>query len=1015
MSGAGPYPFLPRPIVACLFGLAVLLLAAGLCAAGETADPAVALGVEAASAPRTQDVAAASPSTRRALEAFDLSPAVFIENKGQWDESVRYGFDGRGVRVSFTDSGPVFQMVRRETGEARPQPGTLHGRPDAVTYSQAVFSASFVGAKSVRPMALEPTPSSMNFYRGSDKSKWQTGVQTYSKILYKGLYDGVDLCTWGRRSGLKYEFHVAPGASWEKVVIRYDRVDGLSVDESGALHVKTPRGEIFDQAPLAYQDTAEGRREIPCRFRLIDDRSYGFEVTGAYDMSLPLVLDPLLFWGSYLGGTLPEYGITLAVDASGNVWVAGLTGSFNFPVPGGFDTQLAGSSDCFVAKISPSGTLAWGTYLGGTGEETPRGSAADAKGNFWVVGDTDSPDFPVPGGFDTTLSGEDAFVARISPSGALVWSSFLGGSQSDFAWAVAIDKSGKAWVVGETSSSDFPVRGRVDKGLGSQDAFVARISSSGALEVSGFLGGSGQERGFAVAADKSGNAWVTGQTWSPDFPVPGGFDTTYTGPASDAFVAKVAPSGSLVWASYLGGSERDSSFGIAVDRLGDVWVAGLTESSNFPTPGGFDSSFNGGDCDAFVAKITPSGTLAWASYLGGSGVDAANSIAFDPLNNVWVAGGTGSLDFPTPGGFDTSFNFGDYDAFAAKITPSGALAWATFLGGSGIDYWEMADIAADPCGNLWMTGATTSFNFPVPFGFDGSLDGALDAYVASILWPSNEWLDIVNSIRLDYLRLSLPQNGRDSVALRATFNKCLTTDIPRKVTVTIDNWSLVMDVSSWKRVGKTNTFVCKEGDVSAKITYYVKGTSRCLFSLTASRQAIQDKLPNIPSLPVKLKLGPDFGKTAIAEMSVTGSVATMTSRGPMPVFLVDKLSVTRNVREPAHDAFRFNGRLFLTRDFDPATDQFHMNVDGFHFAIPAGTMPAAKGGVIGYSMPTANGTLNLRLDFRSHALAVNATGVDLSSITPESVIVLTITNHADATWYYGLLLGTNKSGTAFAY
>ena len=224
-----------------------LLGAGGACLGGE--EPASGLSPGLETRLRLDNGAGGvTPEVKEtALKAFDLSPAVFIENKGQWDYEVRYGFDGKSVRVSFTDSGPVFQMLKSEAVEARPQPGVPRDRAAEVKFAQAVFSARFVGAKAVRPVALEPSSSRMNFYRGNDPSKWPTDVPTYSKIAYRGLYDGIDLYTWGKRSGLKYEFHVAPGASWEEVVIRYDGIDGLSIDDSGALHVRTPLGENVDQ------------------------------------------------------------------------------------------------------------------------------------------------------------------------------------------------------------------------------------------------------------------------------------------------------------------------------------------------------------------------------------------------------------------------------------------------------------------------------------------------------------------------------------------------------------------------------------------------------------------------------------------------------------------------------------------------------------------------------------------------------------------------------------------------
>ena len=341
----------------------------------------------------------ATPGQReQAIKAFDLSPAVFIENKGQWDSQVRYGFDGKGTRVSFTDAGPVFQMLKSggEDGEV----------------SQAVFSATFVGGRKVTPVGIEKSPSTTNYYVGKDSSKWQSSVPSFQKVAYLGLYEGVDLYTWGKRSGLKYEFHVAPGASWKQIVVRYDGIDGLSIDDKGALHVKTPLGEIIDSAPVVYQETDHQRVEIAARFSLVDKSSYRFQITGAVDPSLSLVIDPSLAWGSYLGGGR-DIGSGIAVDSSGNCYVTGTTNSSDFPTPGGFDTSFnGGAGDAFVAKITTSGQLEWATYLGGNDDDYGYGIAADAAGNCYVTGYTASSDFPVPGAFDTYCGDCDGFLTK---------------------------------------------------------------------------------------------------------------------------------------------------------------------------------------------------------------------------------------------------------------------------------------------------------------------------------------------------------------------------------------------------------------------------------------------------------------------------------------------------------------------------------------------------------------------------------------------------------------------------
>jgi len=633
--------------------------------------------------------AVAPGEKERAVQTLDLSPAIFVENKGQWDESVRYGFDGKGVRVSFTDAGPVFQMLKNTGDKENPQ------------IAQKVFSASFPGANRVRPMGLDTAATKVNYYVGNDPAKWQASVPSFEKILYKGLYDGVDLYTWGKRSGIKYEFHLAPGASWKDIVVRYEGIEGLAIDAKGALHVQTSLGEIVDSAPVVYQETAGERTEIASRFRLVDAHSYGFEISGDVDIALPTVIDPCLLWSHSIGGSGGvEYGYGIAVDGVGNCYVAGYTGSSDFPTEGGFDKSLNGSCDAYVAKVAPSGMVAWSSYLGGSGEDYGQSIATDGTGSCYLTGGTKSPDFPTSGGFDMALGGAcDAFVAKVTSSGTLVWSSYLGGSQYDYGYGIALDATANCYLTGYASSANFPITGGFDTSYGGGgDAYVAKVTSSGTLVWSSYLGGTGWDEGHGIAADGAGNCYVTGDTNSSDFPTAGGFDASLAGGwgvyHSDAFVAKVTSSSTLVWSSYVGGSGDDHGNGVGVDWEGNCYVTGMTWSSDFPAEGGFDTSYGGGR-DAYVTKVTSAGTLAWSSYLSGSGDDWGNGVGVDGAGNCCLTGRTYSSDFPTSGGFDAQ----PAGTYVAKVTPSGTLAWSSYHGSDGA-----YGIAADGAGTCYLTG-----------------------------------------------------------------------------------------------------------------------------------------------------------------------------------------------------------------------------------------------------------------------------------------------------------------------
>jgi len=442
---------------------------------------------------------------------------------------------------------------------------------------------------------------------------------------------------------------------------------GIAVDASGSAYVvgRTTSPD-FPVTPGAFQ-TAYGGQGDAFVAKLSPDGSR-------------------VMWATFLGGSGGEGASAVAVDPSNNVYVAGGTGSLDFPTtPGAFDQTANGRTDAFVAMLSPDGSrLLWSTLLGGAGGEQARALAIGGSGNVYVVGSTVSPDFPVtPGAFDETCgtdgtcnwngmaNHDDVFVTEISSDGhSLVWSTFLGAEDLDSPWSIVVDAAGFPVVAGYTSSAGFPATPGVFQSTfrGDIDAFVAKLSPDGStLAWATFLGGSGSDTGF-VTLDAAGAIAICGGTDSSDFPVtPGAYQTTIGGDA-DAFAGKMSSDGrTLVWATYLGGTEKDSCDAVS-DGSGAIHVVGFTNSSDFPvTPDAFDSSYNGGVDDAFVAQLDSTGSrLAYATFLGGSGEDGADHSVLDAAGDVYVSGRTNSPDFPaTPGAFDTSSN-GLLDAYVVK-------------------------------------------------------------------------------------------------------------------------------------------------------------------------------------------------------------------------------------------------------------------------------------------------------------------------------------------------------------
>src|SRR5215831_16182450 len=458
----------------------------------------------------------------------------------------------------------------------------------------------FLGANpDVKPVGLESAPAVVSYFKGP-REQWKTGLPTYASVVYSDLWPGIDLVYSGNAGRLKYTFLVKPGADPKKIKLAYRGASDVRLSEAGRLEVTTPVGGFSDDKPYVYQEVDGRQVEVAAAYALeptaaSDSHSYSFRI-GAYDTSLPLVLDPaVLLYAGYIGGSGEDRGLGIAVDSGGNAYVTGYTTSTEatFPVSVGPDlTFNGGGTDAFVAKVNASGTaLVYASYIGGRAGDAGWGIAVDGAGNAYVTGQTSSSEttFPVTVGPRLTYSGgnSDAFVAKVNAAGtALAYAGYIGGNRDEIGWGIAVDGAGNAYVTGQTQSGEatFPVT--VGPGLtyggGSFDAFVAKVNAAGtALVYAGYISGSGDDFGYGIAVDGASNAYVTGYTTSTEasFPVTVGPDLTYNG-GWDAFVAKVNPAGSaLVYAGYIGGSGLDVGRGIAVDNTGNAYVSGYTNST----------------------------------------------------------------------------------------------------------------------------------------------------------------------------------------------------------------------------------------------------------------------------------------------------------------------------------------------------------------------------------------------------------------------------------------------------
>jgi hypothetical protein len=624
-------------------------------------------------------------------------------------------------------------------------PSNTKFSPSRRAVIEAVLRVQFIGANpSPRIVGKETLPGRVNYLSGKDSGQWLTGVTTYAKVAYEGIYPGVDMVYYGNQGKLEYDFVVSPGADPRQVKLAFRGVDKIDISPAGELILRAANEELRMNKPVIYQEIGGVRKPIDGGYVLMGEQEVGFQVA-AYDTSRPLVIDPVLVYSTYLGGSGLDIGQGIAVDQQGRAYVTGQTSSTDFPTENALQADIGSNLDAFVVQITADGSaLGYATYLGGRLSGEGLGNAADGgfsiavdqQGQAAVAGITFSSDFPTENALQPTYGGGgDAFIAQLTADGAaLRYATYLGGSGLDVGFGIAMDQQGQVSVTGETSSSNFPVENALQPTYrGGGDAFIAQLTADGtALRYATYLGGSEFERGWGIAVDQQGQVSVSGQTTSSDFPVENAIQPVIGG-ASDAFVAQLMADGAaLNYATYLGGSEGDFGFGIAVDQQGQVFVTGQTGSSDFPVENALQPTL-GGEQDAFVAQFTADGeALRYATYLGGSRRDQGFSIALDQQGQAFVTGYTYSSDFPTENALQPTLG-GEQDAFVAQFTLDGSsLEYSTYLGGSGND--QGFSIALDQQGQVYVTGETRSNDFPTMNALQPAFGGSFpnDAFVAKI-------------------------------------------------------------------------------------------------------------------------------------------------------------------------------------------------------------------------------------------------------------------------------------------
>ena len=481
--------------------------------------------------------------------AFGELPLSFEANHGQTDASVDFLARGQGYGMFLRPTEAVV-ILKEPSGKPATEPKNKSKSGVKINAPVRVMRMKLSGARPTSTAeGLDELPGKVSYFIGNDSAKWKKSISTYGRVRYKEVYPGIDLIYYGNQQQLEYDFVLAPGARASEIALQFEGVDKVEVDASGDLLLKTGQNTVLLRKPIIHQDIADKHRIVHGRYVIRGEKRVGFLV-GEYDTRAALIIDPTLVYSTYLGGSYYDQVDGIAVDAAGNTYIGGATGSTNFPTANPIQSFAGGDDDAFVAKINASGTaLLYSTYLGGGSVDAVNGIAVDSSGNAYVAGATNSTDFPTVNAIQSTAGGGyDVFVSKINSSGtALIYSTYLGGGSDDSAYGIAVDSSGNAYVAGNTSSTNFPTVNAIQSTSGgSYDAFIAKINASGfALLYSTYLGGAGYDQALAVAVDSSDNAYVAGYTNSTDFPTANAIQTT-TGGLYDAFVSKIAAPVQLV-------------------------------------------------------------------------------------------------------------------------------------------------------------------------------------------------------------------------------------------------------------------------------------------------------------------------------------------------------------------------------------------------------------------------------------------------------------------------------------
>jgi hypothetical protein len=669
------------------------------------------------------DVKSSLARTLKRSPGYGDIPLYFIPNRGQVHKKALFYARASGYTLWLTTEGLVFDSIKQEKEKTA-----------SPSIERDVTRLVFLDANPEPELAPHGmTQHRVNYIKGKDRSKWRTGIKTSKAVLYKNLYPGIDLKTYGVEREIEYDWLVKPGGSPAAIQFKYEHAQCTYLNIVGDLVIKTKFGELVHKKPVGFQLINGKKVNVPCRFERTREDIYGFKVEN-YDKEYELTIDPVvtLDYSTYLGGLRWENCKGIAVNESGEAHVVGNTTSYNFPTKNAYDISQSSYYDSFLTKFTSDGRrLLFSTYFGGRGNDDFNTIALAGNGDIYIGGKTSSWDLPYN---NNELRGY-IYIARFSSDGNFLGGQYLGAEREDKISHIALDDAGNVFITGDTGSIGFPVKNPYQHKLNSPySAYVCKLSPDiSTLLYSTYLGGyGGAGWGARIVVDKSGFFYVAGCTGSRYFPVKNAYQQTHGGGDFDAFITKFKPDGSgIVFSTYLGGNGDEFVTGLALDSEGNVIVGGTTNSYNYPRWNPFQSKKKGGT-DIFITKLKPDGSgLVYSTYLGGFLDDTLKYCVVDAPGNLYVTGYTGSWDFPLKHAYQTSLG-GSVDGFVSKIAPDGkTLDFSTYIGGSGNDYCR--GVAIDNTGRLYICGDTGSNNFPFKNAFQSHSKGEGDAFLTRLL------------------------------------------------------------------------------------------------------------------------------------------------------------------------------------------------------------------------------------------------------------------------------------------